>query len=182
MQATSVQKIIIYLPFRWNSTLDTLRSIYDQKQAVVNTLGKIEDPPVDFLARDWKLMGRVIKVLQIFKDATLQLSDRDASISMVIPIVTSIISDLSDETHEDVGILGLKRNLKVTMETRFAGIEEKEHYAIATLLDAKYKRFFFRDSAHFESAKTKLVQKLVQAVTNATQETAQICRYNIITS
>ena len=62
------------------------------------TLGKIEDPPVEFLWRDWKLMEQVIQVLKIFKDATLELSSRDASISMVIPMVTCIISDLEEET------------------------------------------------------------------------------------
>ena len=82
-------------------------------------------------------MSQVIEVLQIFKEATLQLSSLAASISMVIPIVTTIMTSLSNEAQADKGVLGLKRNLKLSMESRFAGIELKEHYAILTLLDAK---------------------------------------------
>ena len=87
----------------------------------MSTLLHIPDPPVDFTAADWKKMNQIINVLQIFKDATVTLSHRDASISMVIPIVTSIISDLEEETDQDVGVKGMKRDLKKAMETRFAG-------------------------------------------------------------
>ena len=107
--------------FRWNSTLDLFVSVFNTKTAVVNTLHNIADPPVDFTFGDWKKMEQIINVLQIFKDATLKLSFRDASISMSIPIVTLIISDLAEETDQDVGVLGMKRDLKKAMETRFAG-------------------------------------------------------------
>ena len=106
---------------RWNSTLDLLTSIFTQKKAVVGTLGNMDNPPVEFTSADWKKMEQVINVLQIFKDATESLSFRDASISMGIPIVTSIITDLADETEQDVGVLGLMRDLKKAMETRFQG-------------------------------------------------------------
>ena len=44
-------------------------------------------------------------------------------------------------------------------------MEDKEHYAIASILDAKYKRFFFRDADAFQRAKATLTEKLVQAMT-----------------
>ena len=156
---------------RWNSTSDLMQSIYELKDPVVDTLNKIEDAPVDFLPRDWKLMRQVKMVLQPFKDATEQLSFHDASISMVIPTVTMIIDTLAEETSDDIGVLGLKRHLREEMELRFSGIESKEHYAIATILDGKYKKCFFQDSDMFEAAKALLVEKLVQAVMTATGET-----------
>ena len=121
-------------------------------------------------------MEQVIQVLKIFKDATLELSSRDASISMVIPMVTCIISDLEEETEDDRGILGMKRNLKLSMEARFAAIESMDHYAVATILDGKYKRFFFRDATNFERAKSKLVELLVRAMRSENQDTTQVGR------
>ena len=100
-----------------------LVSIQVNKTAVVNTIPNLDDPPVEFSALDWKKVDQVIHVLQIFKDATLKLSCHDASISMGIPIITSIIEDLGDETAQDVGVLGMKRELKKAMETRFAGMD-----------------------------------------------------------
>ena len=43
-------------------------------------------------------------------------------------------------------------------------MELKEEYAVATLLDGKYKKYFFRDPAAFEEAKSTLIEKLVQAM------------------
>ena len=94
-----------------------LVSIQVNKTAVVNTIPNLDDPPVEFSALDWKKVDQVIHVLQIFKDATLKLSCHDASISMGIPIITSIIEDLGEETAQDVGVLGMKRELKKAMET-----------------------------------------------------------------
>ena len=148
---------------------------------MVNTLNELDDPPVEFSAADWKKMKQIIHVLQIFKDATLKLSFHDASISMAIPIVTSIITTLSKETSEDVGVLGMKRDLRKAMETRFSDMEYKEQYAISTILDGKYKRYFFRDSDAFYRAKATLVLKLVDALredsnTEVIVITKQVCK------
>ena len=128
-------------------------------------------------------MKQIINVLQIFKDATQKLSFHDASISMAIPFVTSIITSLGEETAEDVGVLGMKRELKKAMEKRFKDMENKEQYAISTLLDGKYKRFFFRDPDAYERAKASLVEKLVDALREETNtEVSYKDRYSDIPS
>ena len=43
-------------------------------------------------------------------------------------------------------------------------MEYKDQYALSTLLDAKYKRYFFRDPAAFDHARNRLIEKLVQAM------------------
>ena len=70
----------------------------------------------------------------------------------------------------------MKRNLKLSMEARFAAIESMYHYAIATILDGKYKRFFFRDTTNFDRAKSKLVELLVRAMRSENQDTTQVGR------
>ena len=56
-----------------------------------------------------------------------------------------------------------------TLETlqlhlNLAGMELKEEWAIATILDGKYKKYFFRDPDAYERAKSTLIEKLVQAM------------------
>ena len=58
------------------------------------------------------------------------------------------------------------------------GIEDKEHYALASLLDAKYKGYFFRDPAALERAKSKLIEKLVEAMSNETEAEVKSYLFN----
>lgn len=56
-----------------------------------------------------------------------------------------------------------------TLETlqlhlNLAGMELKEEWAIATILDGKYKKYFFRDPDAYERAKSAVIEKLVQAM------------------
>ena len=94
-------------------------------------------------------MSKILTVLKPFKDATKELSNHDASISMAIPIVTSIMRSLNLSTT-DYGVRGMKICLMENMGRRFAGIEDNNNCAVATLLDCKYKKYFYRDSSTFE--------------------------------
>lgn len=130
--------------------------------AVVNTLQHMENPPTEFTHADVKLMEKVVRVLKPFKEATLMLSKKDASISAAIPVTTLIITSLAKENpRDDRGVLGMKRGLRDNMETRFSGLEVQFHYSAATLLDSKFKHYFYRDPSTTERTRTYLVDKIV---------------------
>ena len=115
-----------------------------------------------FNTNDWKLMKKVVLVLDLFVDATDMLSSHDASVSMVIPFVTTVIESLETENPaEERGVLTLKRSLAASMNERFADIETNEHYIVSTLLDSKYKGDFYRDDSTLEQAKDILTERLV---------------------
>ena len=136
------------------------------KPAIIQTL---MDPSlnldIDFSRQDWDKIEQVVKVLRPFEEATKMLQFRDASISMVIPIVTTILKSLND-SREDVGVLTMKRSLKKAMEERFKDIETNHHYTVATLLDCKYKGHFFRNATTLEDTKSFVIDKLVQDLRN----------------
>ena len=119
------------------------------------------DAPVEFTKQDWDLIPLVLTVLQPFQDATKMLSYQDASISLAIPIVTGIMKSLN-VTHDDHGVKTMKRKLMENMGRRFAGIEEDDDYAVATLLDCKFKKYFFRDSGTLERVKEVVIEKIVE--------------------
>ena len=149
-----------------------LSSILDTKQAVAHVLLNMDNAPVEIRKQDWDLMSKVVKVLKPFKDATLLLSKKDASISVVIPIVTLIIKTLATEdAKDDRGVLTMKRELVKNMERRFCDIESKFYYTAATLLDSKWKQFFFRDPSTFERTKEFIVQEMVADLRNAQPST-----------
>ena len=117
-----------------------LKYAKDTKPALVQTLRDIKNPPVEFTRKDWDLIDQVLSVLAPFEEATRDLSNHDASISMTIPTITIIDSlEVGDEDH---GVKGLKRSLKASMEARFSAVEAYEHFTIASFLDVKYKDQF----------------------------------------
>lgn len=119
----------------------------------------MENPPVEFLRRDWTLLGQLVDILEPFEEATKWLSFHDASISMVVPIVTSITESLKT-TSADHGVITMKRALMEAMNRRFAHVEEDEHYTIASFLDIKYRGHFFQNEGVAERTKAAVIQKL----------------------
>ena len=157
---------------RWNSSLDMIESILDQRTALVGTFDALgDDAPVEFTNTEWTTMGKVKRVLKPFKEATEILSHRDASISMAIPVVTTIMAGLEEESTDDRGVLGMKRDLTKYMRERFSNMEEKDYYSASTLLDAKFKKNMFRNPDTLERTKTLLVDKIVEALQTASQVT-----------
>ena len=79
--------------------------------------------PVEFTRKDWDLIvDQVLSVLAPFEEATRDLSDHDASISITIPTVTTIHDGLAvdGEVH---GVQGLKRSVQASVNARFNAVE-----------------------------------------------------------
>ena len=147
-----------------------LVSIKDLKPSIVQTLSNVRCG-IEFTNRDWDTLDLIITVLKPFYDATKMLSQHDASISMAIPVVTAIMKDLEDSpSGDDHGVRGMKRSLRSSMERRFEEIEEKDYYRVSTLLDCKFKQYFFRDPTTLDETKDVIINKIVESLT-----TLQVC-------
>ena len=141
----------------------------------------MNSPPVEFTQNDWKLLKKIVSVLKPFKEATLFLSKKDASISTAIPITTLVITSLEEEDPIDErGVLTLKRDLKKNMEERFGDLESQFHYTASTLLDSKFKHYFFRDASTLERTKEYIIDKMVNDLRNAlTAVNNEVSKHNI---
>ena len=139
-----------------------LESIFKQQEAVVQTLNNIKTIDIEFVKRDWDLMEKVLAILRPFFEVTEMLSKHDASISMAIPTVTLILDSLEENRSKDMGVLGYKREIKAEMLEMFHDMETKEHYIVSTLLDSRFKADFFREQGTEQEAKSILLEKLTQ--------------------
>lgn len=144
---------------RWNSTHDMGARFLELKPAIISSIANMEADVVELTKMDWMYLAKAIQALQVFKEATVMLSHRKASISMAIPIVTIIIRKLR-ATKDDHGVKQFKTDLKTGMEQRFHEMEEDEKYALATYLDPRYKGYFFRNPDSALRAKEKIAEKL----------------------
>ena len=154
-----------------------LQSFLVQEEAVDSTIRKLR-LETQLSIQDWDKMRQVVKVLKPFDDATQMLSSHDASISMAIPIVTTIMMSLNP-TNEDHGVKGMMRSLQQNMEkpNRFGIIESNEHYTVATLLDAHFKGFFFRKPDTLDRAKEVVISEIVKLL-RVDGTASQVCYLN----
>ena len=144
---------------RWNSTFYMLNRFLKLKTALISSMANSDDVKVEMRNDDWKLLTKVVTVLKYFEEATTRLSNKSASISLTIPIVTIIIKQL-DTLKDDVGVKTLKRDLQQAMEARFNGIEEEDKYILSTFLDPRFKGLLFRKKETLKKVKTKLFHLL----------------------
>ena len=151
---------------RWNSSYYLVERVLKLKPALVSVLAsKVgQRSEIEFQNSDWELMEKIQRCLSNFESATKTLQYKDASISVYIPVVFTIIDDLENITSEDQGIKTMKRDLLANMRRRFHDIENHDEYVIATYLDPRWKGAFFRKSSSMERARSFLKEKMKQEV------------------
>ena len=126
------------------------------KQALASVLldydmENLKGPDVDLTKNDWELIEKVVKSLKPFEDATKMLSNSQACISSFIPVITTIIKNL--ETGQEHGVKTYRKNLKGSMEIRFASVENEKVLIVSTFLDPRYKDCYFRNPGTVTFAK-----------------------------
>ena len=173
LQIGGKEKVLIQdVPTRWNSTFDMGERFLELKVAIISSLATADTYLVQLTKTDWTYLEKATRVLQVFKEATVMLSSRNASISQVIYIITLIMRNLK-ETLADHGVKQLKRTLKEGMEDRFDDYETQDMYALATYLDPRFKGFFFRNPENAAQAKEKIAEKLERLLMEEKGEQSQ---------
>ena len=161
-----VKQIVKDVKTRWNTTYDCLKRFVELKEPINKILEdtewknklKYREKPLKYGSHEWKVMESLVKVLEPFKEATLSLSRSSASISESIPTVTTIVHALQMNNGEfDTGVKDLKNRLRMNLLSRVEDYESQDIYALATLLDPRFKGVFFRNSECAKAAKEKLI-------------------------
>ncbi|CAL8374356.1 unnamed protein product [Gadus morhua 'NCC'] len=83
-----------------------------------------------------------------------------AIIPEVIPSVTGLKRLLARENEEDTGIKTMKKTLLEAVQKRFKTIENEPLYAVATLLDPRFKDRYFTGADSIKHAKDALTQEV----------------------
>ena len=137
-----------------------LERLVEQKTAV--NLFSVQQGGISTLsASEWELAERVVRILQPFYAATLELSSDDACISVVVPLTAMLLGKLQS-TGEDRGLLQLKAALHDSMNRRFVHIKREPHIIVATLLDPRFKDAYF--NAEETSAAESEIRNFLRSV------------------
>ena len=96
--------------------------------------------------------------MQPFEEATKEASYLSALISIVVPIVNALIKQKEKEDEDDEGTKSMKRQLLASLSSRYKDMESNPFFAIACVLDPRYKLRCFSSSSKAVAAQQMLME------------------------
>ena len=118
-----------------------LKRLVEQRKAI--NLFSVESGGIDKLTnQEWKLAERVVIILKPFYRVTLEICSDDACISIAIPLI-HILTGKLQTTPTDHGLKQMKAALRDAMSRRFAFVRSSPPFIAATLLDPRFKDYYF---------------------------------------
>ncbi|XP_077382988.1 zinc finger BED domain-containing protein 4-like [Festucalex cinctus] len=133
-------------------------SLLEQKTAI-SVYAADHQLPATLTANNWTLLEKVNTLLAPFEEITKQTTFTTSTISEVIPSVTVLKRLLAKEPPEDSGIKTMSATLLAAVDTRFQ-IEAEPLYAVATLLDPRYKDRYLTSAENNKFSKSALAQEV----------------------
>lgn len=150
--ATETKRLLQDVATRWNSSFYMIQSMLELRRAI-SSYGTEHELPSTLTANEWALLEKVAHVLEPFEEVTKKISLSTSTAAEVIPHVSSLKIALAEETPEDTGIKTMKTTLLESVQKRFEHVEKEPLYAVATLLDARFKDRY----VHFPSNKQYVI-------------------------
>ena len=176
MQTGGVEKKLIRdVVTRWNSSYYMYERIVEIYQEVNTALCFMDRNDMCLSATEIATMKDAILLLQPFEEATREISaDKFVSVSKVIPLARL----LQRITAQCPSSSTLKKELVASMSRRFSGnIEGNYTLAASTLLDPRFKKIGFGDTAACNQAVERLKME-VAAIIDAANNTSQLSQDN----
>ena len=132
-------KIIQDVVTRWNSTFYMLERILEQKSAII-TFHALHSPKWNlYTDREWLLITEIVEILRPIEKFTRLISADNASISIYLPIVKTVIVNLRKVRDNSNGLVTMISALLKGMEERFKNIEKNHKLLVSTCLDPRFQ-------------------------------------------
>ncbi|KAL2095534.1 hypothetical protein ACEWY4_007682 [Coilia grayii] len=151
-----VKKLQQDVSTRWNSTYYMMQSLVEQKRAL-SAYATDYELPTTLTTTQWGIMEMMITLLEPFEQLTRDVSFAEATAADVIPGVVSLTRLLAKTDESDQGVQTAKHTLLEAVSKRFDGVQTEPLYAIATMVDDRYKDRYF-DPDKKEEARNMLLK------------------------
>ena len=151
----SPKRLIQDEPTRWNTTFYMLQRLLELKVAIT-AAGAELDVPIELSSSNWTLAEKIVKILQIYEEATCEASGNYSTAGVIIPVVNSIMCSL-EISDSDTGVMRMKREMLKSLKDHYRYMESNKYYSLATLLDPRFKQIVFSLSSSAALAKQILI-------------------------
>lgn len=156
-------------PTRWNSRYDMLERLVAVKDPVSAMVASMKNVP-SLLASEWEAAQEYVRIFKPLKILTAVMSASTyPTLSMVIPELNKLKHTLSFESMESACLPTVTEDLLASIDRRWPGYETKPVYAIATLVDPRYKDCGFHDESAVAYASNLVLTEMTNNVQKSTQ-------------
>lgn len=132
-------------PTRWNSRYDMLERLVAVKDPASAMVASMKNVP-SLLASEWEAAQEYVRIFKPLKILTAVMSASTyPTLSMVIPELNKLKHTLSLESMESACLPTVTEDLLASIDRRWPRYETTALYAIATLVDPRYKDCGFDD-------------------------------------
>ncbi|CAG5000453.1 unnamed protein product [Parnassius apollo] len=164
--------LINSVPTRWNSTYFMIERFVHLQDAVMATVPILDvDLPI-ITGEEWTALRQLCKVLKQFDEATKELSAEKYVCASKAIAVISALNDVMEELKRKPADFDAIKNIVQCIETqlksRLGDLEHEQSLALCTTLDPRYKISMFIDESAAERAKSNLVTKVYNLMTDET--------------
>lgn len=141
---------------RWNSSFAMIKRILDTVDPLGASILKLKKPPQPLSVDEIALLREIVKILQLFEEATKQISgEKFVTISLLIPITNGLYNEVVNmrETLESQESKIFCDNILDSIKKRLFPYETRTVAKIATMLDPRFKKEGFKciDNANHTS-------------------------------
>lgn len=161
LRKVSNSKLIQEVPTRWNSTFympERFIALCPFRNYIVN---RNISAPTMVCAKDIEEMTEIVTILRPMEAATKELcSEQYVLSSMVIPIVHILQTKIDEATSTQILSTQLKNTLKLECSKRLRQIGNVSFLAIATILDPRFKKIYFKNSVSLSKMLTKISEEI----------------------
>lgn len=151
-------------PRHWQTTYDTFCQLLVCKTSLLKTDAFTESlPPATALTDyEWHMMERLCVVLRPLVDATREISEKNVTISKVIPLSQGISNYLKKALQDEFlpkPLVGMVETMLNDVIVRFGNIEDDTILAEATFLDPRFKNHAFANQQSYANTYHSILQK-----------------------
>ena len=151
-------KLIQDVVTRWNSTYLMFERILSQHEAVTTTLCLSGKAAMCLSTEEKESISEALVLLKPFLQATEEISgDKYISISIIIPLTKMLLKATSNGPN-----VPLRPLLVQELMRRFSQVEQRYTMAVSTLLDPRFKKLAFADSAAVDQAIRRLKSEVIE--------------------
>ncbi|CAF2061490.1 unnamed protein product [Rotaria magnacalcarata] len=132
---------------RWNSTLYMLQRFVEEKVCITACLNEkrlqkhFSSTKISKVIQ-WNNLEELINVLDPFEAATQKLSvDSSPTLSIVLPVVTTLITRLENRSNDSLFLQEIKGNLRRSVEERFKDVYQNKLMLLCTVWHPRWKDF-----------------------------------------
>lgn len=170
-------KLIQEVATRWNSVFHMLNRILLLSDSLAIVTRKLSQAPPYLTTDEEKIIQEVVKILNIFEQATKLISAESyPTSSLVIPVICGLYDNINTLRPYVTTTIGIKfyEKVKESMNTRLLGYEIRTVNKIATYLHPMYRNGY-RQTENMLSAKELVRRELIQCLRdNATPTVGHI--------